>query len=109
NNLEKDKNKSLNILMFCYQKMILNTNDFASTEDNLLNRILQGLCKILVKGIYGSTDEYIALQKIIINFSSFSWVGSIKMVLNKENLIYEKFVIGSDFDVCNLEVIHPIA
>ena len=108
-NLEQGRNISLNILMFCYQKMILNNVDSKSTNDDLLSRILNGLSKILRKGISGSQDEYIALQKIIVNFSSFSWTGSIKMILNKENLIYEKIVIGSDFDICNLEIIHPIA
>ncbi|MDM1072148.1 hypothetical protein HX001_06520 [Empedobacter brevis] len=112
NNFEKNKGYSLNIIMYIELSKYLKSSNFLIedkySEADFLKKIISSLEKIYINGVNGALKEYNELQKIILNFGSLTWSSSIKILLNKEQLINEFRVNNTSIEVLRLESLHPI-
>ena len=107
-NLNYKKNISISIILYCYENYFINKKDLEFNQDNLLGKILFYLNKIISKGVNGCQNEYLQLQKIIVNNSCLYWINSIKFILNKEISSPKNKIIDLDFDIFNFEYLHPL-
>ncbi|MCY0971074.1 hypothetical protein [Chryseobacterium wangxinyae] len=90
NILNSENDTTVSIILDCYTKYLI--GDSEKTENiysGVLEKIIASMSRILREGIIGSQNEYIELQKILMNFSNLPWSTAIQLILSKENSMLE--------------------
>lgn len=103
-------NIPINIILHTYSKVFLKNvdNDKHFAKNSLLSLIINNLSQVLSRGVVSASKEYSELNKILINFSGFTWTVPIKLILAKEVSKLENNIEGLEKEIINLETIHPI-